>query len=229
MSLDFFNNLKESLAKGNTLSEITEGISDFIKELSESLQRSETKNEMDIVSKIASNHKLTLASENSIIKARNEVINEYANNIKEGEELYFILNKVKGEDTYRVWKFRNHKHTQIEINSNKLPSDAQINSIMRIKEGKLMVDNEATKLVINEITEKANEIIEKQDQKIENYKKEGHTYIVTEDTNGRIFLWDSTEKPKYEIEDIYFPENLKHKAKEGNSFLYKNGIYTHIS
>lgn len=228
MSLDFFNNLKENLTKSDSLSKITEGISDFIEELFEALQKSETKNEMDIVSKINSNHKLTLASENSIIKTRNEVINEYANNTKEGEELYFILNKIQGEDTYRVWKFRNGKSRQMEINSNELPSDAKINSIMRMKDGKLILDNEATKLVINEITEKANQIIEKQDQKIEKYKKEGHTYIVTEDINGRIFLWDSTEKPKYEIEDIYFPENLKHKAKEGNSFLYKNGTYTHI-
>ena len=53
--------------------------------------------------------------------------------------------------------------------------------------------------------------------------------MVTEDINGRIFLWDSTEKPKFEIEDVNFPEELKYKAKEGNSFVYKNGTYVHIS
>jgi hypothetical protein len=41
-------------------------------------------------------------------------------------------------------------------------------------------------------------------------------------------LWDSTEKPKNEIEDVYFPEELKDKAKEGRSFIYQNGTYTYI-
>ena len=109
-----------------------------------------------------------------------------------------------------------------------MPSDAGVNSIMRMKNEKLIVDSESTKTVINDIKEKADEIIEKQDKKIQEYKKEGHTYLVTEDTNGRIFLWDSTEKPKYEIEDVYFPEELKDKAKEGTSFLYQNGTYTQV-
>ena len=100
---------------------------------------------------------------------------------------------------------------------------------MRMEEGKLVVDKETTVKVLNEITERAKEIIDKQNKKIEDYKKDGHTYLVTEDIKGRVFLWDSTEKPKYEIEDVDFPEELKEKAKEGNSFLYQNGKYTHIS
>lgn len=229
MGLDFFNNLKENLEKNDTSSKITEGISDFIGELSEALQKSVTGKGMGIVSEIASNHKLTIASENSIIKTRNEIIKEYANSTKEEGALYFIINKIEGEDRYKAWQFSGNKRTQIEINANDLPSDANVNSIMRIKDGKLITDSEATKTVINDIKEKADEIIEKQDKKIEEYKKEGHTYIVTEDSNGRIFLWDSTEKPTYEIEDIYFPEELKDKAKEGNSFIYQNGTYIHIS
>lgn len=229
MSLDFFNNLKQNLEKNDNLSKLVDGVTEFIGELTEALQNGDNKNSVDIVTQIASNNKLSMASENEISKIRTEVLNEYANITKNEGELYFIFNKVNGEENYRVWKIEDNKRTQKEINKEDLPADASVNSVMRLEDGKLVVDKEATKNVLDEIKEQANKIIEEQNQKIENYKKEGHTYLVTEDINGRIFLWDSTEKPKYEIEDVYFPEDLKDKAKEGNSFLYQNGTYTHIS
>ena len=229
MSLDFFNNLKENLESNDTLSKITVGISGFIEELKNALQNERNINDTDIVTQIALNNKLSIASENEINKVRSEVVSQYANNTKDAVTLYFIFNKINGEENYRVWNFNNGKKTQIEMAKNDLPQDANVNSVLRIQDGKLITDKEASSAIADKIKEIADKIIEKQNEKIENYKKEGHTYIVTEDINGRVFLWDSTEKPKNEIEDVYFPEELKDKAKEGNSFLYKNGTYVHIS
>ena len=228
MSLNFLNNLKENLEKNDNLSQITDSIGNFINELAEALKNSTDANEeLDIVTQISSSNKLSLASENELMKERINVLNDYAKN--NGETFYFILNKVKDEDKYRVWKFSNGKRTQSEMQKDDLPNDANVNSILKVTDGKLVTDKEGTNIVISKIKERADEIIEKQNKKIEDYKKEGHTYLVTEDINGRVFLWDSTEKPSYEIEDVYFPEELKNKAKEGNSFLYQNGTYTHIS
>ena len=229
MSLEFFNNLKQNLEKNDTLSKLVDGVTDFIGELSEALQNVDNKNNVDIVTQIASENKLSIASENDINKVRIEVLNELANSTKNGEKFYFVFNKIDGEENYRVWEIKDNKRTQTEVNKEDLPSDANVNSVMRMEEGKLVVDKETTVKVLNEITERAKEIIDKQNKKIEDYKKDGHTYLVTEDIKGRVFLWDSTEKPKYEIEDVDFPEELKEKAKEGNSFLYQNGKYTHIS
>ena len=229
MSLDFFNNLKENLEKSGSLSKITDGIATFIGELSEALQNINNKNDMDIVTQIVSNNKLSIESENEINKVRSEVVSEYANNTKDEGALYFIFNKVKGEENYRVWKINEGKKTQTEIAKSDLPQDAKVNSVLRIKDGKLITDEEASRAVTNEIKNRADKIIKQQNKRIEDYKKEGHAYVVTEDINGRVFLWDSTEKPKNEIEDVYFPEELKDKAKEGNTFLYQNGTYTHIS
>ena len=229
MSLEFFNNLKQNLEKNDTLSKLVDGVTDFIGELSEALQNVDNKNNVDIVTQIASENKLSIASENDINKVRIEVLNELANSTKNGDKFYFVFNKIDGEENYRVWEIKDNKRTQTEVNKEDLPSDANVNSVMRMEEGKLVVDKETTVKVLNEITERAKEIIDKQNKKIEDYKKDGHTYLVTEDIKGRVFLWDSTEKPKYEIEDVDFPEELKEKAKEGNSFLYQNGKYTHIS
>ena len=224
MGLDFFNNLKENLEKNDTLSKIVDGVSEFIGELSEALQKGESANN-DIVTQIANSNKLTTASENTITQIRKDVLQEYANNTKEEGTLYFVFNKVNGEDKYRVWEYNGSNRTKTEIGGKDLPEDAQVNSAMRMKNGKLITDKEATQEILKELNNRAKEVIERQNKQIEDYKKEGHTYLVTEDTNGRVFLWDSTEKPKKEIEDVYFPEELKDKAKEGNTFLYKNGNY----
>ena len=227
MGLDFFNNLKENLEKNDTLSKIVDGVSEFIGELSEALQKGESANN-DIVTQIANSNKLTTASENTITQIRKDVLQEYANNTKEEGTLYFVFNKVNGEDKYRVWEYNGSNRTKTEIEGKDLPEDAQVNSAMRMKNGKLITDKEATQEILNEINNRAKEVIERQNKQIEDYKKEGHTYLVTEDSNGRVFLWDSTEKPKNEIEDVYFPEELKDKAKEGNKFLYQNGMYVYV-
>lgn len=227
MGLDFFNNLKENLEKNDTLSKIVDGVSEFIGELSEALQKGESANN-DIVTQIANSNKLTTASENTITQIRKDVLQEYANNTKEEGTLYFVFNKVNGEDKYRVWEYNGNNRTKTEIEGKDLPEDAQVNSAMRMQNGKLITDKEATQEILNEINNRAKEVIERQNKQIEDYKKEGHTYLVTEDSNGRVFLWDSTEKPKNEIEDVYFPEELKDKAKEGNKFLYQNGMYVYV-
>ena len=228
--MDFFRDLKENLEKNDTLSKIVNGVTEFIGELTKALQSEGViGKDVDIVTQIANTNKLSIASENEIDKERTNVLQEYANTTKNEGNLYFVFNKVKKEDSYRIWTIDSNGVTQNEISKNDLPNDISVNCVMRMNNGKFILDSESTKIVTNEIRNRANKIIEKQNQKIQDYKKEGHTYLVTEDINGRIFLWDSTEKPKFEIEDVNFPEELKDKAKEGNSFLYENGTYVHIS
>lgn len=228
--MDFFRELKENLEKNDTLSKLANGVTEFIGELTEALQKEGIiEKDVDIVTQIASSNKLSMASENEINKARTEILKEYANATEERGNLYFVYNKVKGEDNYRVWGFNGNNITKKEVNKNELPKDVTVNSAMRVDNNEFVLDVEATKSISEKIRNRANIIIENQNKKIEEYKKEGHIYLVTEDINGKVFLWDSTEKPKYEIEDINFPENLKNIAKEGNSFRYQNGTYVHIS
>lgn len=229
MGLNFFNNLKENLERDNQASNLSGGITEFIGELTEALKLGEQRNNTDIVAQIAENNKLSLASENGIITTRNQVLAEYAGSTKEAGNFYFILNKVKGEDKYRVWKFQEGKRTQTEMHGSELPNNAGVNSVIRMHQEKLVVDTTGTEIVMKEIQKRADKIINEQNEKIEEYKKEGHIYLVTEDINGRIFLWDSTEKPKNEIEDVYFPEELKNVAREGNTFIYHNGTFEHVT
>ena len=63
------------------------------------------------------------------------------------------------------------------------------------------------------------------DEKLKKHRKEGHLYFVTEDRNNEIYLWDFTDKPKYEFKEIVTSEELLSVAKEGAMLQYKNGKY----
>ena len=228
MGKEFLNNLKKNLSKNETLSNIADGIQDFITEVAERLNDNNN-NELDIVSIITSEKKASLTSENSIMKARDEILKEYAKNTTEEGDLYFIFNKVKGTDDYRVIQMGENIDKTITVNSKDLPQNSNLNQVMRLKDGKFELDTVGTEKVQDKIYEKAEEILDRQDKKLQDYRKDGHIYVVTEDKNNRIFLWDTTAKPDFEIEEVNFPENLLNEAKEGNKFIYKNGEYEKIS
>ncbi len=62
-------------------------------------------------------------------------------------------------------------------------------------------------------------------EELENYRKEGHLYLVTEDRNNEIYLNDFTEKSKVEFKETNLPEEILEDAKEGTMLQYKNGKY----
>lgn len=227
MALDFFDKLKENLSKNEILSNISDGINEFITDVADRLNDKNSE-EIDIVSKIISNRKTSIASETSIIQARDEILANYAQNTKEKGDLFFVFNKVKGTDEYRIIQMGENTNKTITVEKSKLPNDTKLNYVMRLENGKYTLDTEGTNEIINKIYKKAEEILNRQDEKLDEYRKEGHVYVVSEDINNRIFLWDTTDKPDFEIEEVNFPTELLSEAKEGNKFIYKNGKYEKI-
>ena len=70
-----------------------------------------------------------------------------------------------------------------------------------------------------------NEDLLEKEQKMQEYRKEGHLYLVTEDRNNEIYLWDFTEKSKNEFKETILSDDLLKVAKEGAMLQYKNGTY----
>lgn len=66
-------------------------------------------------------------------------------------------------------------------------------------------------------------------ESLDKNRKEGHLYLVTEDRENEIYLWDFTDKPKHEFKEIISSEELLKVAKEGAMLQYKNGKYEFYS
>ncbi len=95
------------------------------------------------------------------------------------------------------------------------------------------MDLNLIKDVVKEI--KKNDIVEKfmselsnfleNNQEINQNRKEGHLYLVTEDRNGEVYLWDFTEKPEHEFKEVFTSKELIDVAKEGAMLQFKDGKY----
>ena len=56
-------------------------------------------------------------------------------------------------------------------------------------------------------------------------RKEGHLYLVTEDRNGEVYLWDFTDKSEIEFVETELPPEVLAFATEGAMLQYKDGKY----
>lgn len=85
----------------------------------------------------------------------------------------------------------------------------------------------------NENIEELKELIEKKSPNAEDDKnleinenrKEGHLYLVTEDRNGEVYLWDFTEKAEFEFVESNLSSEVLAFATEGAMLQYKDGKY----
>lgn len=86
---------------------------------------------------------------------------------------------------------------------------------------------------ISKIIDEMKELIEQETIKTEEKtileenenRKEGHLYLVTEDRNGEVYLWDYTEKSEIEFEEKNLPSEVLVFATEGAMLEFKNGEY----
>ena len=214
MNLNIFNNLINSLKKDKSTQ-------DFLNELKNSIEN----DNIGILDKFQSENKVSIGTKNKMDTKMDEILKEYAEKTKDNGSLYFIVEKSKKDNTYVTYKYENENDSVIKIPEEELPEGALVNCALRMENGKYILDEKGTIELENEITIMANELLEEQNKILEEYRKEGHLYKVSENINGCIFLWDMTDEPKMEIEEVDFPEELLSKAIEGTVFQYIDGKY----
>lgn len=226
MNLDFFRDLKNNISN--------DGVKDFVEELSIYLKNfkekiSEPNKELGFLEQLKNNSNISIVSENKILKEQNEILKDYANNTREKNTMYFVSNKSKVDDKYTIFKYDNNKESTIKLEQKELPLESGINCILREKNGKYVLDKEGTEYVKNEFIQMAKKVLEEQNTKLKDFRKEGHLYMVEEDRNGRVYLLDLNSKSNYVLEEVDFPKELISKATEGAVFKYEKGTYVFYS
>ena len=220
---DLFNNLKENKLVQN-----------FIKELSNYLEnniKNDENEEIPIIEDILSKNNYTTGNKNSIRWGLKDIISKYEQKNLDNEAIYFIKDNKKNynNDVYAVLKAENGKIEEIEINKKDMPNNVQINDVLKYNNGNYVIDNTATNELQEEIKNMAKEILEKQNTNLDKHRKEGHLYMVTEELGNNRFLWDLTDAPKTEFEEVDIPKDLLNKATEGMVLKYTNGKYEYYS
>lgn len=212
-----------------------------MKELSQHLGKktSEDRLDMPIIEDILSKNNVTTGNENVIRWKFDDVVLEYAKQNFNNESMYFVKDSKKiywsnNEKHYNnnvcsVLKVENNKVDEIEISKKDMPENIGVNDVFREKGGKFIVDDFATAELQEKIKCMAEGIINKQNANIESYRKEGHLYMVSEELGDNRFLWDLTDVPKFEFEEVDIPKDLLGKAVEGSVLRFTNGTYEYYS
>ncbi len=230
MNLDLVNDILKELKENDF-------VQDFINDLTSYL---ENKNEeKPILEEILSKNNITTANENSIRWKMDDVILDYAKENFKDETMYFVNDNKKivwknnkkdyDNDILSIWKVENNKIEEIGLEKSKIKEKLRINDVFKIENYEAIIDKIATKELKDKILERANEIIEKQNNNLSNYKKEGHLYVVKEEIGNKRFLKDITEDKNTEFEEVDIPKEILDKAVEGSVLKYTNGKYEYFS
>lgn len=211
MDLNIFKKIGDSLKKENT--------TEFLNQLKNSLEESKEREcDIFILDKIQDKNKLSIGTKNKMENEFDRILLDYSKETEEQGELYYIVEKRDNE--YITYKYENGEDSVIKFTSSELPGDSGVNSILRFEGDKYIIDEKASTEIENRINEMADRLIEEQGKILEEYRKEGHLYRVSENINGSVFLRDMTEESDFEIEEVDFPEELLDKATEGAIFEY---------
>lgn len=217
MNLDFFNQLANKIEENKEAQKLIGEIGDFLKDTIQGNEKN-----MSILDEFENENHVSLIAKNKMRNQKQEILKHYAEVTKNEGSLYFVTKKRDGDATYRVEKYNENSTEVIDL---QLPENTLVDSVMREKEGKYVLDEKATSYVAEELKDMAGKILEEQMEELKDYRREGHLYLVTGDTNGRIYLSDQAEKRGYEIEEVDFPEELKSEVAEGTMLKYENGSY----
>lgn len=205
MNLDLFNNLINS-AKENKF------IQSFIKELGEFLENNTEKT-------------LTARYRDEINIQRHEIVNKYSKENSPQEELYYVYSK-NSDNTYGIVMHKNGKKgREICVKESQLPKGAEVDCVLRKKNGKFVLDKTATEKIQQQLGEMKNRLLKEQDNRLNTQRVEGHIYKFVEKTGSSAWLIDQTNYTGEVFQEIDFPRELLDKATQGDFFQYVNGVY----
>ena len=221
MNLDLINNLIKSTKENKT-------IQNFIKELGEFLENNivnSERNEEPLLQKILDGRPLTTTYRDEINIRRNDIINNYSKEHNEQGELYYVYSK-KADNTYGIVSHKNGESgTNLRIKESDMPKDARVDSVLRMQNGKFVLDKQATEELQTELAEMINDLLDEQANRLDSQRVEGHIYEFVEKAGNIVELTDLTNNTGECFEEITFPSELAEKATQRDKFQYINGKY----
>ena len=225
---ELFNNVKENKLVKNFMDELSNYLENNVAQNSNLSNENYKYNNLNSENLTLYNTKIIAKIRDEMLIQRNNILQNYAKNTQDAEEMYYIYN-TNQKDTYNLCICNEkNSHEVITKKIEELPEGSKLGSIIKKKDNNFVLDTEATKTINKEINTMIQDKIKEQKEFLDSKRIEGHIYEVGEKYLGRIWLYDLKNKVGggiEGIEEIEFPKELYNTAKEGDLFIYKNGEY----
>ena len=223
---ELFNNVKENKLVKNFMDELSNYLENNVAQNSNLSNENYKYNNLNSENLTLYNTKIIAKIRDEMLIQRNNILQNYAKNTQDAEEMYYIYN-TNQKDTYNLCICNEeNSHEVITKKIEELPEGTKLGSVLKKKDNNFVLDAEATKTINKEINTMIQEKIKEQKEFLDSKRMEGHIYEVGEKYLGRIWLYDLNNKVGggiEGIEEIEFPKELYNIAEEGDLFIYKNG------
>lgn len=156
-----------------------------------------------------------------ILTERSKILKEFSQEIEENKDKIYIYGKNNGY--YNIYKFCDNKTDKKLVDE--FPSDTQIGNIFSKINNKYQLDKKSSEIINIKIKNMIKEKIIEQEKYLSKKRIENHIYEVSEKSDGRIWLYDTSDEESEGIEEINFPNELYETAEEGDLFIYINNNY----
>ena len=210
-------------------------VQNFIQELSEKVDspknnmQNNPRKEKSVIQELIEENKLTTSYRDKMHVERAHILNGYAEQTADKGTMYYIFNKDKDEeDTYHLNICdKENSHKVIKVKESRLPAGSGVDSVLRMENGKYVLDIEATNEVCKKMEIMTEKLLEEQTKEIDKNRIEGHSYEVVEVSNKNVTLLDITKDANNGecFEEIVNSKENFQNAKEGDVFQYVDGEY----
>lgn len=201
----------------------------LISELGEVIEGKIPRKEQSLIQELLEQNKLTTRYRDKMNVERCHILNDYAEQTATKGAMYYIYNKDDDEvDIFHLCICdKENSRKIIKVKGSDLPEEAGVDSVLRMENGKYILDKVATNKVYEKMEEMVQQLLEEQNQKMEEYRIEGHSYKFVENSGDSIWLRDITiDKNTGEcFEELVFTKETFENAKQGEIFQYQNGEY----
>lgn len=212
MELGILGNLLEN-AKGDT------AVLNFVKELSNYLENANKLNKIKTFKEIEKEYKLTYNSSGVLREKQREILKAHA-------PITYVLYKNPDKEIYQIVEYNNkgEKNT-FYMPKEELPEGITVDKVIEKQGNKYKIDKETTKIIIDKLVEETEKIAKKQNERLQEYRKEENLYQVVDFGSNGVFLQDIKTKNIFEEPEI--PQDLLKKIENDTILRYKNGTYTY--
>ena len=150
MNLGIFNNLINATKENGLVEKFIDELNNFL----ENKNSTANTNEISLLQQLDNEGKVMVSYRDKMLIERANILNRYARETQEKGTMYFVYNKDIEENVYHISICEEGKSSVvIEAGKDELPKGATVDSVLRKKNGKYILDREGTELISKQMLE----------------------------------------------------------------------------
>lgn len=226
MDLNFFNKLNDATKDNNGIQGLIEDLGEFLENKFAGNKELERKG-ISLIQEMQEQGKVTTTYRDKMLVERSNILNEYAKGTSDKGTMYFVYSKNSAKaNVYNLCICEDGMSNKvISVEESELPNGAGVDSVLRLENGKYVLDEKATEHIFNEMHTMVQKLLEEQTLELSRKRVEGNIYEIVEISGDTAWLMNTTKNDGDCFEEISISKDVLDGLNAGDLIQYVNGEY----